>query len=454
MTRYSVNGPPRLTIEICMTTKRHQIKSEIPEIILLGISHKTAPVDIREKFAFQPEALPLFFEKAMSAGVLEIVYVSTCNRVSIYFTAVKVDEVLDKFIGILEDFSHISRCQFEQYLYRKYSRDAVVHLFTVASSLDSMIIGENEILNQVKSAYRTAVHHNKTGMLLNRLFHQTFSTAKKVKTETDISQNPLSIAYIASEQAVRILDGLGDKRALLIGAGEMGELIMKYLTKSNIGEITIANRSLHNAERIVKDINLEAHIIPLNDIAEAAEQSDIIITSVSCQEYLLTAETARNVMERRSGKALLIIDIAVPRNVDPTVQELNGVSLYNIDDLKKIADDNMKNRLNEVSLAQHIINADANEFMKWYDELEVAPLITKIRRNYNELRKKELEKYRRRKLKHLSEDDFTVIEELTHQIMTKTLHNPIMAIKRYQATRSNGHVDIETIVDELFKRIK
>jgi glutamyl-tRNA reductase len=437
-----------------MHTKRHHHKGEVPEIVLLGISHKTAPVDIRERFALDQESLQSFFARTTDLGVHEIVYVSTCNRVSIYFTAVKVDEVTDRVIGLLEEYTGLGRDTFEQYLYKKYSRDAIVHLFTVASSLDSMVIGENEILNQVKTAYRTSVHYKKTGMLMNRLFHQAFSTAKKVKTETDISQNPLSIAYIATEQAAGTLNNLRDKKALLIGAGEMGELIVKYLAKASIGDITVANRSLHNAERIVKDVNLEAHVVTLGDIAAAAESSDIIITSVTCHDYLVPRDMAERVMAKRAGKALVIIDIAVPRNVDPAVREIPGVHLYNIDDLKRIADDNMKNRLSEVALAQQIINGDAADFMKWYDELEVVPLITKMRRNYNELRKKELEKYRRRKLKHLSEDDFAIVEELTHQIMTKTLHNPIMAIKRYQATKSNGHVDIETIVDELFKRIK
>lgn len=433
---------------------RHHPKSGVPEIILLGISHKTAPVEIREKLAIRPEDIPVFFEKASAAGIQEIVFVSTCNRVSIHFTAHHVDEVMERLSGILEEYSGLSRDVFESCLYKKCSRDAVEHLFTVASSLDSMVIGENEILNQVKSAYREAVHLGKTGMILNRLFHQAFSTAKRVKTETDISQKPLSIASIASEQAVKALGNLSDRRALLIGAGEMGELILQYLTKNDIGEITIANRSLHNAERIVKDINIRANVVPLNDIVAEAASSDIIITSVSCQDYLINAGMADKIMRDRGCRPLVIIDIAVPRNVDPLAGEISGVTLINIDGLKKIADENMKHRLKEVDLARHVISRGANDFMKWYNELEVVPLITKIRRNYNELRKKVLEKYRRRKLKHLSEDDFRNIEELTYQIMTKTLHNPIMAIKKYQRSKSNGHVNIETIVDELFKRIK
>ena len=327
-----------------------------------------------------------------------------------------------------------------------------MHLFTVTSSLDSMVIGENEILNQMKLAYRTSVHHKRTGVLMNRLFHQAFSTAKRVKTETDISQNPLSIAYIATELSKNILKHLHDKKALLVGAGEMGELIVKYLAKSNIGEITIANRTLCNAEMIVKDSNLTAHVVALDDISEAAAKSDIIITSVTCQDYLITGAMAEQIMHARKGKPLFMIDIAVPRNIDPEVKNIPNVHMYDIDDMKQISDGNMKNRLNELDAAREIIDADTAEFMKWYGELEIVPIIVKVKRNYNDVRKNELDKYRRRKLKHLSEKDFAAIEELTHQIMTKTLHNPIMAIKRYQKSRSKTHFDIESFVEELFKK--
>ncbi len=437
-----------------MNMKKHQDTRTIPEIMLIGISHKTAPVEVRERFALAPDQLQDFTDRARDAGIQEIVYISTCNRVSIYFTALHAEETRNRLIELLEEKTCMKRHEFERFLYIKRSRDAVIHLLSVASALDSMVIGENEILNQLKTAYRAAVQCKNTGMLINRLFHQAFSTAKKVKTETDISQNPLSIAYIATEQASKVLGDLGNAKALLIGAGEMGELIIKNLAKYDIGGITVANRSLHNAERAVRGCAPDAEIVTLDDIAEKAAESDIVIASVMCRDYLITAKMTEKILKRRRGKPLFMIDIAVPRNIDPAVKGIHGAHLFNIDDLKQIAEDNMKNRLLEADLAMEIINADAGEFMKWYDELEVVPLITKIRRSYNEVRKKELDKYRRRKLKHVSDEDFKIIEDLTHQIMTKTLHDPIMAIKRYQASKSRGHFDIETIVDELFKRIK
>ncbi len=322
-----------------------------------------------------------------------------------------------------------------------------------------MVIGENEILGQIKQAYRDSVLHKNSGILLNRLFHQSFNTAKKVRTETGISQNPLSIAYIAVEQARERFDGdLSSRTALLIGAGEMGELILKYLTKNNIKDITIANRSLHNAETIVERINKEAHIIPLSDIAAAASQVDIIITSVTCHDYLLSYPLMESIIAKRSGQPLFIIDIAVPRNIDPDVmQPSDNVTLYNIDDLKRIADENLKNRLKEVEAAMQIVHADANELIEWYEGLEMVPMIVHMQESFDKIREQELSKYRRRQLKHLSDEEFEHIDDLTRQIISKILHNPIMTIKQNKALHVDGYHDKDDIkqkikiIEELFK---
>jgi len=334
----------------------------------------------------------------------------------------------------------------------------VTHLLSVASSLDSMVIGENEILGQIKQAYRDSVLHKNSGILLNRLFHQAFNTAKKVRTCTGISQNPLSIAFIAVEQALARFDGdLSNRNALLIGAGEMGELILKYLTKNNIKDITIANRSLNNAETIVERINKKAHIISLGDIAEAAEQVDIIITSVTCHDYLLSYKLVESIIAKRNGQPLFIIDIAVPRNVDPDVINIHDVTLYNIDDLKEIADSNLKSRLKEVEAAMDIVNADANELIDWYEGLEMVPMIVHMQESFDKIRENEVSKYRRRQLKHLSAEEMEHIDDLTRQIISKILHNPIMAIKQNKALHVDGYHDKDDIkqkikiIEELFK---
>lgn len=428
---------------------------EIPEILILGMSHKTAPVEIREVFSFEDSVVSSLMEDAKSNGIDEIAYVSTCNRVELYFTATDIPDTIDTIIGLLENHSGMHREKFKDYIYKMYSRDAVHHLLTVASSLDSMVIGENEILGQVKKAYNKSVKEKKTGTLLNRLFHQAFNTSKRVRTETEISQNPLSIAYIATELAKKIFEDLSTRNALLLGAGEMGELILKYFTKSNINEITIANRSLRNAERIANEINRNAHIIPLDDVMNAAVQVDILISSVSTQKYVLTKAHAEEIIEKKGNRRLFIIDIAVPRNIDPEVADLDNVFVYNIDDLKAIADENLKNRLNEVDLAEKLIESDVNEFFDWYEGLAIVPSIVRIQDKFDEIRKNELKKYRRKKMKHIKENDFILIEELTRQIMTKTLHNPITTLKQYQAVngkedKNESARDIARIIEELF----
>jgi len=429
---------------------------KIVDIGMVGMSHKTAPLELRERFSLDEERMNRFLERACAEGLEEIVCISTCNRVEIYFTSHDFNAALESVIGLLEAASSLGRESFERSLYRRYSRDAVLHLLEVASSLDSMVVGENEIFFQVKNCYGRSVRAKRTGTVLNRLFHQAFRTAKRVRTETEITRNPLSIAYIATELAGKIFEDLSRHRALLIGAGEMGELILKYFTKYRVGEITIANRSLHNAQRIAAEINREAAIVPLEEVPRSAVESDIIIASASSPSFLIDFEAARGILKKRANRPLFIIDISVPRSVDPRVGDLSGVFLYNIDDLKTVADENLRTRLKEVELAWCLVQADAEEFMAWYEGLSLVPAIVRIKDKFDGIRKGELSRYRRRKLKHLSDGDFKIIEELTRQIMTKTLHTPISRLKQGREAQAAGGGSREAketarLIEALFK---
>lgn len=430
----------------------------IPEIGVVGISHKSAPVEVREKYSLDVEGRLAFMDRCREAGIEEVVYISTCNRVEVYFAATVPGRA---FKYIQDALYEIYRPEAEPepgYFYKMRSEEAVGHLFAVASSLDSMVVGENEISGQVKDSYRESVAAEFTGVILNRLFHQAFSTAKSVRTETGISKSPVSVAFIASELASSIFSGLEGRSVLLIGAGEMGELILKYMDKAGVSSITIANRSPANAQRITEEINRETRVIPLEDIALAIPETDIIISSVNMKDYLLTASHLSGFFEAKGDKPLFIIDIGVPRNVDPAVAGIKNVYLYNIDDMKKIADENLRARKAEAESAGSIITRDAELFMDWYCELEIVPMITRINETFEQVRGAELQRFRKKMMKHFSKDDFALVEELTESILHKTLHNPIMAIKKYRATRTTGYHDSDSIrektkiIRELFEK--
>ena len=399
-------------------------------LIVLGLSHKTAPVETRELLSLPGSQLSSFYERLCEAGVEEAVYVSTCNRVEIFMTAEDSESAVETIKRLMEFYTKLPHEQFMSSVYTRYGTDVVKHLLSVVSSLDSMVIGENEITGQIKESYKKAVESGTTGTIMNRLFHRAFTTAKRVRTETDISKNPLSIASIAVEQAKSIFHDISTKSALLIGAGEMGELILKYLVKENLHKIVLANRTSENAERICRELDYNAEIISLNKVDQALAEVDIVITSVTAPHHVITSTDIKNIMFERGGKPVFLIDIAVPRNIDPSVTETENVYLYNVDNLKNIADNNMRGRMQELDKANSIIDEDVDEFVHWFDELSITPTITVIKNKFDEIRNNELGKYRNRKMKHFSEEDFKLVEEITCQIMNKTLHNPIINLKK------------------------
>lgn len=424
----------------------------IPQIGMVGMSHKTASVETRECFSFYSDALESFVNNAKNHNIDEMVYITTCNRMELYFVSSNIDEATKSVVQLLERFAGLSVEQFEGILYKKFHKDAVRHLLCVASSLDSMVVGENEIVGQTKEWYRWAVQHKTTGVILNKLFHQAFKTAKRVRTETDIARNPLSIAFIAVELAKKIFFDLSKQSVLLIGAGEMSELILKYLTKFKIGSVILANRSLHNAQRIADEVNRDARIIPLAEIVDTIPKVDIIISSTGAHSYIVTKTMIQESIKKRT-QPLFLIDIAVPRDIEPSAGDIHDVFLYNIDDLKSIAEENLKNRLNETKLALELVDADTQEFQHWYESLEIVPLIVSIQGTFETIKNKELLKYRRRKLKHLTQEDFSVVEELACQIMSKTLNIPISKLKDLSNNYHKKESKEKTkLIQEMFRR--
>lgn len=426
------------------------------DIAVIGFNHKSSSVEKRERFAIHSSRHDEFYQKVKERNLGETVYLATCNRVETYIASSSISTSVDMLLKLYEEFSGLSYEEFKDDIYIKYSRDAVRHLMTVISSLDSMVLGETEIVSQIKEAFTRAVHKQSVSTMLNRLFHQAFKAAKQVRSETEISKNPVSIAFIAADMARNMSSDLSTKKVLLIGAGQMGELVLKYLTKYGVGEIILANRSLHNAQRIAAGLNCEAKIILLEEIMDVIRDVDIVIASVSAPHYIITAEAARRGMPERNGKPILFIDIAVPRNIEPETGDIEGIHLYNIDGLQEIANTNLQSRLSEAQLAEEYIDGHVNEFFDWQNEISVTPAITKIQNKFDEIRSMELERYRKKKLKHLSAEDFALVEDLTRQIMTKTLHNPIMNLKKQYLCKDAENADAEILqsktrfLEELF----
>jgi len=420
---------------------RSDYNTNFSNLILIGLSHKTAPVETRELLSLPALQLPAFYERLSEAGVDEAVYVSTCNRVEVYMTADDQESAVEIIKKLMEFYTKLPHEQFRNSVYTMYGSDAVRHLLGVTSSLDSMVVGENEITGQVKESYRKAVECGATGTLLNRLFHKAFATAKRVRTDTGISKNPLSVASIAVEQARSIFHDMSERSALLIGAGEMGELILKYLVKENLNRIIIANRTVENAERICNDICFQAEIIPIVKVDQAITEADIVISSITAPHHVITAGDTREIMVDREGRPLFFIDIAVPRNIDPEVAGIENVFLYNVDSLKKIAEDNRKYRETEMERAERIVDEDVEDFLLWCEESSLAPTITAIKNKFDEIRTGELERNRNKKMKHFSEEDFRLIEELTLSIMNRTLHNPIINLKKSTAACHDGDAE-------------
>lgn len=347
-------------------------------IIAVGVNYRTAPVEIRERLTFSEEHL---HEAMMSLNqqksVLENVIISTCNRTEIYAV---VDQLhtgryyVKKFIS---DWFSMDLEDITPYLTLKEEDEAVCHLFRVTTGLDSMVLGETQILGQVKQAFMTAQNHHATGTIFNELFKQAITMAKRAHKETEIGENAVSVSYAAVELAKKIFGDLENKHVAILGAGKMGELALQNLHGSGVGKITVLNRTLRKAEELAAKFDGEA--ITIQDMNTIMGAADIVISSTGAENYILTKESLAPALKSRKGKPLFIVDISVPRNVDPVVHELDSVFLYDIDDLQGIVDKNLEARKQAAEQIEQMIAAEISEFREWLRTLGVVPVISALR---------------------------------------------------------------------------
>jgi glutamyl-tRNA reductase len=399
-------------------------------IIVIGLNHKTAPVQIREKLAFQSEDT---IRKALKQliqleGINETVIFSTCNRVEIYIYSDKADKdsIVNRVKNFLSDFHHIEIRDFENYLYIYKNKETVEHLFKVTSSLDSMILGEPQITGQVKDSYEIALSERTTSLILNHLMNRALFTAKRVRNETRIGENPVSVSYAAVGLIKKVFDELSRKTVLLVGAGEMAELALKHLIGIGVNNIYVINRTYDRAKELAKDFNGVA--LPFDNLKELLTKVDIVICSTGAPNYVITFQMIKEIMPLRKYKPLFFIDISVPRNIDPSINEIDNVYLYNIDDLQDVVDSNLLERKKESDKALKIVKEETEKFMQWLSSLQSVPLIISIRNKAEEVRQQELEKFKAR-FKELSPEVLNSVDYLTQSIINKIMHSPTVALK-------------------------
>jgi len=396
-------------------------------LLLIGMNHKTAPVEIRERLniacteGFNPLEEILGFP-----GVEEALYLSTCNRVEILVRSREGDAAEESLRELIFRHGNLSGEELVRCLYVHRDEAAVRHLFRVAAGLDSLIMGEPQILGQVKDAYRQAVEREAAGIILNKLLHRAFRVAKRIRTETGVGSHAVSVSYAAVELAKKIFGALPGKKILLVGAGEMSELAARHLLKHGGDRLFVVNRTWDRAVRLAAEFQGTAVEFPR--LGEALREADIVITSTGAPGYIITGEMVAAALGRRKNRLLFVIDIAVPRDVDPRAGDLENVYLYNVDDLQDIADENMAIRKEEAARGEEIVAAETEEYLAWFDTLAVVPAIVSLREKADAIVAGELERAEGW-LRNLRPEDREEAAILAQAIVNKLLHDPMTCLK-------------------------
>lgn len=416
------------------------------QLIILGLNHKTAPVAIRECFAFAEEKLHILLHQLNSERqVQEAVILSTCNRTEIYAVAETAEQALPYLRQFIMAMAG-STLDVEKHFYGLIADDAIRHLYQVAASLDSLIVGEGQILSQVKKAYRDAKEQGSTDVLLNKLFHSAIAVGKRVRAETRIAYSAVSVSSAAVALAKKLFSQLAGCNVMILGAGKMSELTAKHLVANGVKTVFVANRHYANAVKLARKFKGQA--IPYDEFLHWASQADIIITSTGAPHFIVHKSDIAQVMERRSDRPIIFIDIAVPRDVDPRVSEIAGVTVYNIDDLEQVVETNIKERAQEAQTAQAIIEEELAVFKEKMRYLSCRPTITSLRDKVELIRQRELKKAYT-KMPELTDEQRRWIERMSKRIVRKVLRDPVLKIQEYAGTENERKYT--EAVQKLFK---
>ena len=418
------------------------------KILVLGLNHKTAPVEIREKLAFDTdETSRALCELKKRFAQAEFVLISTCNRVELY-CAGKHCQGADtaKFAEFLAEFHNIELDKFRQFLYTYEDEDAVRHLLMVASSLDSLVVGEAQIIGQVKDSYKLACAAKTAGKTLNRLFHCAFTTSKKVYTTTSISNGRVSVAGVAVELARQLFADISSAKVVVIGAGDTGQLLVQHLLQAGARNITVVNRSYDRGLKVAEQYGIRAE--KWERLNEQLISANIAIASASVQDYLFRKDSFKEITTRRKEGTFLIIDIAVPRNFEPAVNELEGLYLYSVDDLAAVVEQNRKARERDMARGMEIVLENVTDFTEWFSSKDIGPLIGRMKKQFKQISENEMERF----FVGVRQDASCreVMEDMVNRVVNKLLHCVIKNVNI--VAKENGATEAAKMVDSIVRQ--
>ncbi|MHC4103890.1 MAG: glutamyl-tRNA reductase [Planctomycetota bacterium] len=415
------------------------------KIVVLGLNHKSAPIEIREKLAFDAtQTIKALRELKIIFREAEFVLLSTCNRVELYCASKITEEVTaEDLTEFLSEFHNIPIEKFQESLYAYENKDSVRHLLTVASSLDSMVVGEAQIIAQVKESYQLACTAKSTGKILNRLFHNAFTTSKKVYTSTSISTGRVSVAGVAVELAMQLFADISSAKVVVIGAGEMGELLVQHLLHVGCKKITVVNRSYERGKNMAERYNISVE--KWEEIENQLIGANIAIASAAVQDYLFRKAPFKKIMNNRRGRTLLVIDIAVPRNFEPSINKMDDVYLYSVDDLSEVVERNRKAREQDIVKGVHIVQKNVSDFMDWLGAKDIGPLIGQMKEQFVRISQNELEQFFVGTRQEASCKE--TLEIMVNRVVNKLLHCVIKNVNTI--AKENGATEAARYVDSI-----
>jgi len=425
------------------------------KIVVLGLNHKTAPIEIREKLAFDTvQTTRALCELKNRFRQAEFVLISTCNRVELYCADKRAGGAdADDLAKFISEFHNVKLEKFAEFLYSYSDEDAVRHLLTVASSLDSMVVGEVQIIGQVKESYKLACAARSTGKILNHLFHCAFAASKKIYTTTSISSGRVSIAGVAVELARQLFADISSAKVVVIGAGEMGQLIVQHLLQIGAGNITVVNRSYDRSLSLAEQYGIAVR--KWEDVQSQLVSANIVIASATVQDYLFRKDPFKKIMDARRGSTLLIIDIAVPRNFEPSINKLEGVYLYSIDDLAEVVEQNRKARERDIARGMEIVLENVTDFMDWFGARDIGPLIGQMKEQFVRISQNELEQFfvgTRQSTGCLAAEASCkeAMEIMVNRVVNKLLHCVIKNVNTI--AKENGAAEAARLVDSIVRQ--